>query len=99
MGGEEWKAGGFCPECRRRNICKADCKPGREYKITRVQRMIFWDMLVLGRDPRPDDYRRELRDEAAVLALIRWAQKNFTGNNDMRKRLRIQEGHDAGHSE
>lgn len=77
--GDEWKGRGFCPECRRRAFCKADCKPGRAYKITRVQRMIFWDMIVLGKEPRPEQYRRELRDDAAVANLICWAQKNLVG--------------------
>lgn len=76
---DEWKGGGFCPECRRRQFCKADCKPGRAYKITRVQRMIYWDMVVMGKEPRPEWYKQELRDENAVMNLIRWAKNNLAG--------------------
>ena len=49
MMGDEWKGGGYCPECRRRDYCKSECKAGRAWKLLHLQRSLYWDKIILGK--------------------------------------------------
>lgn len=37
---DQWKRGGICALCRRRNYCKTRCRPNRDYASLRIKEYI-----------------------------------------------------------